>query len=221
MFEYCQLIVDNDKTQFSKLIADQPALAHAKIDRDHLFLGTLTHWLYRGDTLLHLAAAGHRSDIIQLLTNAGADPNARFNRRLSTPFHYAADACLNEHFSSVQQINSLQLLIDAGAHLNAQDKNGASALHRAVRTRAAVAVEFLLNAGADPYLMNSAGSTAFHLAVQTTGRGGSGTPEAKEAQIKIIEYFMQMGINPTLYDGRGKTVYDSAQSVAVRALLER
>lgn len=221
MFEYCQLIIDNDTAQLSRVIADQPAIANARIDRDHLFLGKLAHWLYRGDTLLHLAAAGHRSTIIQLLLNAGANPNARFNRRLGAPLHYAADACLNEHFFSEQQVTSLQLLIDAGVCLNAQDKNGGTALHRAVRTRAADAVAFLLKSGADPYRMNCAGSTAFHLAVQTTGRGGSGTPQAKEAQIKIIESFMQIGISSTLRDGRGKTVYDSAQSVAVRAFLER
>jgi len=44
-------------------------------------------------------------------------------------------------------------LLDAGADINAQDKNGAAPLHRAVRTRCAAAVRCLLDAGADPALL--------------------------------------------------------------------
>jgi hypothetical protein len=44
----------------------------------------------------------------------------------------------------------------------------------------------LLAAGADPYLTNDHGSTAFDLAQWTTGRGGSGTPQAKAEQQEII-----------------------------------
>jgi hypothetical protein len=56
-------------------------------------------------------------------------------------------------------------------------------------------------AGADPTRKNKPGSTPFHLAVQTTGRGGSGTNEAKAAQRLIITTFRQFGVRPTLKDG--------------------
>ena len=72
----------------------------------------------------------------------------------------------------------IRCLLDAGADVNSQDKNGAAALHRAVRTRCAAAVRCLLNAGTDPTLKNKSGSTPFHLAVQNTGRGGSGSDAA-------------------------------------------
>ncbi len=221
MLNYFKAIIEDDVEELIAHLSRDPRCAKRTVEKDLYIADKIFHWLYKGDTLLHLAAAGHRSKLIGPLLAIGLDPNSNKNRRKSTPFHYAADASLNESFDSSLQLSTLRQLVDAGAHLNAQDKNGASALHRAVRTRAAAAVEFLLNAGADPHLMNSTGSTAFHLAVQTTGRGGSGTPQAKEAQIKIIESFMQIGISSTLRDGRGKTVYDSAQSVAVRALLER
>ena len=58
-------------------------------------------------------------------------------------------------------------------------------MHRAVRTRCAAAVKLLLKAGADPRLRNKPGSTPFHLAAQDTGRGGSGTAQAKAAQRRI------------------------------------
>ena len=103
--------------------------------------------------------------------------------------------------------------------MNAQDKNGAAPLHRAVRTRSAAAVQCLLQAGADPTLRNKSGSTPFHLAVQTTGRGGSGAEEAKAAQRQIIKSFLSLGMSTGLKDGKGKSVLDCAKSGWVRTLL--
>ena len=74
---------------------------------------------------------------------------------------------------------TIRCLFKAGAEIDAQDKNGATPLHRAVRTRCATAVRCLMEAGADATLRNKPGSTAFHLAVQNTGRGGSGSEKAK------------------------------------------
>jgi hypothetical protein len=76
--------------------------------------------------------------------------------------------------------------LDAGAEINAQDKNGATALHRAVRTRCAAAVKYLLERGADWKVTNKNGSVPFGLAVRNTGRGGSGAEVAKLAQREII-----------------------------------
>jgi hypothetical protein len=47
-------------------------------------------------------------------------------------------------------------------------------------------VQALLDAGADPSRANDNGSTAFMLTEHTTGRGGTGSPEAKAEQEKII-----------------------------------
>jgi ankyrin repeat protein len=82
------------------------------------------------------------------------------------------------------------------------------------------AVRVLLEAGGDPTLKNkAAGSTAFHLAVQNTGRGGSGTDEARAAQREIIEEFLRFGISPSIKDGNGKTVLDWAKSGWIREML--
>jgi ankyrin repeat protein len=70
-------------------------------------------------------------------------------------------------------------LLAAGADPNATDKSGVAPLHRAVRTRCAAAVAALLDGGADPRLPNRRGSTPLQLANRATGRGGSGSPEAK------------------------------------------
>jgi ankyrin repeat protein len=110
--------------------------------------------------------------------------------------------------------------LKAGAEIDAQDKNGATPLHRAVRTRCAAAVECLLEAGADATFKNKPGSTAFHLAVQNTGRGGSGADIARSAQREIIRLFLVRGISPKLKDESGKSVLDWAKSEPIREMLE-
>jgi hypothetical protein len=56
-----------------------------------------------------------------------------------------------------------------------------------VRTRSAAAVRKLLECGADGKRPNKSGSTPLMLARLTTGRGGSGSPEAKEQQREILK----------------------------------
>jgi hypothetical protein len=123
------------------------------------------------------------------------------------------------HWDAKRQVAMIQLLLKSGADLHARDKNGATPLHRAVRTRCAAAVESLLDAGTDATLRNKPGSTAFHLAVQNTGRGGSGTTMAKAAQQQIIRAFLVRGASLYLRDGNGKSVLDCAGSDAIRELL--
>jgi hypothetical protein len=167
-----------------------------------------------------LAAVGYRFEIVRLLLAAGADPNSVRNHRQSGPLHYAADTCLTSPaWNARRQVETLRCLLDAGAKINAPDKNGATPLHRAVRTRGADAVRYLLEAGSDPTLRNKPGSTPFHLAVQNTGRGGSGSDDAKDAQRQIIEHFLSAGVSIRLKDGKSKTVRECAQSDWIRAML--
>jgi ankyrin repeat protein len=77
---------------------------------------------------------------------------------------------------------------------NATDKSGVTPLHRAVRTRCAAAVKALLEGRADPRRKNKSGSSPMLLATQNTGRGGSGSCEAK-AQQELILQLLQEHIN--------------------------
>ena len=117
------------------------------------------------------------------------------------------------------QLETVRLLLDAGAEIEAADKNGATALHRAVRTRCAAAVRCLLDAGADPVVRNKPGSTPFHLAVQNTGRGGSGAAEAVAAQRLIIEEFLKRGVSASIKDGNGRSVWRCAKASWVKEML--
>ena len=213
-------IVSDDRMAVKVSIDRDPALATRGATGEGYFVPEIIHWIYAGDTPLHVAAAGYRVEIARMLLAAGADPGAAKNRRASRPLHYAADGYLESaHWDAKRQVAMIRLLLKAGAQLNAQDKNGATPLHRAVRTRCAAAVKFLLEAGADPAIRNKPGSTAFHLAVQNTGRGGSGAERARMAQHEIIQAFLDRGICPALKDAKGKSILEWAKSDWIRKML--
>jgi hypothetical protein len=213
-------IVDDNSPAVKRLLAAHAGLATRLIDSPKLYNSGIFHWIYAGDTALHLAAAGYRLEIIRLLLAVGADPNAAANDRRSSPLHYAADGFITgPAWDAERQVATLRCLIDNGANIHLQDKNGATPLHRAVRTRCAAAVKFLLDVGSDPTLPNKPGSTPFHLAVQNSGRGGSGAEEAIRAQREIIEEFLSCGVSTKLNDGKGKSVVDCARSTWIRELL--
>ncbi len=103
----------------------QPVVGGAtRDDAASWYLAEIEHYVYAGDTALHVAAAAYRPEIARLLLTRGALVGAR-NRAL-------------------------------------------------------------LAGGADPHLANKSGSTPLELATLTTGRGGSGSPEARREQVEIL-----------------------------------
>jgi ankyrin repeat protein len=149
------------------------------------------------------------------LIKHGADCRAR-NRRGAEPLHYAADA---NRWDPSAQADVIEYLLSVGAEPNALDSDGVAPLHRAVRTRSLAAARALLDGGASSRQPNSAGSTPLHLAVQTTGRGGSGSPQAREQQAGIVRLLLERGARVTDRDRRGRAVHQAASSRWIRALL--
>src|SRR5437764_3600893 len=84
-------IVDDDASAVKRLLKADVGLATRLIPKPKLYNSVIFHWIYVGDTALHLAAAGYRVEIVRLLLASAADPNAAKNHRKSTPLHYAAD----------------------------------------------------------------------------------------------------------------------------------
>jgi ankyrin repeat protein len=189
-------------------------------DADTYFLGAIRHYVYGGDTALHIAAAAHQRELAELLVGKGADVRVR-NRRGAEPLHYAADGHPGaEHWDPGAQREVIRYPVDSGADPNALDKSGVAPLHRAVRTRSSEAVRALIENGADPRLTNKSGSTPLHLAVQNTGRSDSGSEVANDEQGRIIALLLEHGASPTDVDAKGKTAAAAASSERIRTLLE-
>ncbi|HEY2588983.1 MAG TPA: ankyrin repeat domain-containing protein [Tepidisphaeraceae bacterium] len=223
LLEFIRIVVDSETDSVRDRLEAGPALAAMSINvgatrqnAGSFFFASIRHYLYAGDTALHMAAAAFRLPVAKLLVKHGADHGAR-NRRGAQPLHYAADA---NRWDPKAQARIIAYLLSIGADANATDRSGVAPLHRAVRTRSEPAVRALLDGGANPRLPNGAGSTPLHLAVQTTGRGGSGTDEARQQQAATIRLLLERGARPTDPDAGGKTVHQAAISEWIRSLLD-
>ena len=193
-------IADGDVARVTELLAASPRLAAEPAQTGAtrraatpFYLERIGHYVYSGDTALHVAAAAHQPEIARDLIALGASVNAR-NRMGAEPLHYACDGSPgSKRWNPAAQASTIECLLAAGANPNVTDRNGVAPLHRAVRTRCAAAVRVLLERGAKPGQTNSRGSTPLDLAGRTTGRSGSGSEEAREQQAEIVRLLMLHG----------------------------
>jgi hypothetical protein len=193
LIELMRAIASLDPRASATMLAASPALAVARIamgatrqSPEEFFLADCGVYVYAGHTALHVAAAAHDAPMARELVAAGAEVRAK-NRRGAEPLHEAVSGGPGSPtWNPQQQAAMVTYLIEAGADPDALAKGGVTPLHRAVRNRCSAAVRALLVAGADPHRPNDNGSTAIVLARLTTGRGGSGSPEAKVEQELIL-----------------------------------
>ena len=226
LLAFFRAIASRESAEVSRMLDAAPRLAAASIrvaasrqDAEKYFLDSIKHYVYAGDTGLHMAAATYHRATAALLVAKGAHAPAR-NRRGAEPLHYAADGIPGSaHWDPDAQYSVIEFLIASGADPNACDNSGVAALHRAVRTRCSAAVRALLDNRADARLMNKSGSTPLHLAVQNTGRGLAGTDMAKDEQRLIIALLLGRGAKPTDTDANGKTVKAALTSNWIRDVL--
>jgi len=217
-------IASRDHVGVTRMLDQTPGLGTSPLqvgasrqDPRPYFLIPIRHYVYAGDTALHVAAAAHDRRLVESLVVQGAAVRAR-NRRGAEPLHYAADGGPGADANAQREL--ISFLIDAGADPNALDKSGVAPLHRAVRDRCSGGVSALIDKGANPLLMNESGSTPLHLAVQNTGKSHSGSDAAKEEQHRIIVQLLEHGASPNDIDAKGKTVAAATSSDWIRQLLD-
>lgn len=114
---------------------------------------------WSGHTALHSAAddpAG--AEMVRLLLGAGAGARPRRDSDGATPLHLAA---------ARGPAGSVELLLDAGARIDAIDRRGQRPLHRAAMNANVPAVEALLRLGALPDARDHQGRTPLVAAIET------------------------------------------------------
>src|SRR5439155_13068380 len=144
--DFVRHVVNGEIEVVSRRLAASPSFAAAssdvgatRQDATTFFFSEIAHYLYAGDTALHMAAAAFRRPVAELLVAHGADCRAK-NRRGAEPLHYAADA---NRWNPTAQAQTIEYLLSVGADPNALDRSGVAPLHRAVRTRSLPAVRAL------------------------------------------------------------------------------
>src|SRR4051794_30466140 len=106
-------ILDDDRPRLKALLKKHPHLPLRTIEEARL-APQIVHWIYVGDTALHIAAAGYGVEIARMLLAAGAAPNAAKNHRRSQPLHYASDGYLESPFwNAKRQVAMIRLLLKA------------------------------------------------------------------------------------------------------------
>jgi ankyrin repeat protein len=184
--------IASDRDRAVILLADSPRLAPVALAKarageasDEFFLEECRMQVYAGDTALHIAAAAYDVEMARKLVAAHADVRAK-DRRGAEPLHSAIRGGPgSSSWDPSRQTAVISYLIEAGADVDAAAAGGVTPLHRAVRNRCSAAVRILLDAGADPLRASDSGSTAVALTQWTTGRGGTGSPEAR-SELQLI-----------------------------------
>jgi ankyrin repeat protein len=141
-------IASGNHLEATRRIRSAPDLATRSIrigasrqDPKTYFLVAIHHYVYAGDTALHVAAASLQRDVAESLVVHGAPVRAR-NRRGAEPLHYAADWGPEVgEWSGDAQRKLIAYLINVGANPDAVDNSGVAPLHRAVRNRSSAAVD--------------------------------------------------------------------------------
>lgn len=178
-----------------------------------------------GRTALHYAVLGgltsERRTLVSFLLSNGADVNAKDNLGF-TALHFAANFDPDWKDKEIRGIFEwkkipktknpnaeamIRLLIDKGADVNAQDNDGSTPLHAAVRSRSLVLTKLLLDHGADINIRedkarhrdddNRTGSTPLHCAVYEYSSG-------------LVKLLLKRGADITIRNGVGLIAFEVA-----------
>ncbi len=122
--------------------------------------GSINHSISDGFSLLHVACAFGRAELVTHLIGRGALVNQNAdNASHATPLHLAV-----AHRDDEVAVGIVRELVEFGAELNSHDSNKETPLHHAVARGSLLLVETLIEAGADPYLKDSHGRSPADLA---------------------------------------------------------
>ena len=142
-----------------------------------------------GETAMHMAASNRDSRMIEILIEAGGDPNERGGSSRRTPLHDAAAHCGAYGDAYCRDMDArLRVLVGVGADVALRDLSGASALHWAARENANPrTLEALVRGGLAVDARDVRGATPLHYA-------------AAHQDAQIVDALLSAGANATARD---------------------
>lgn len=108
-----------------------------------------------------------------------------------TALHWAAKA---------NSANAIDVLVGAGADIQARTMSGSSALHCAAEEASPEASLALLNLGAEVNAQTDSGETALHHAAATVGQ--------RRDTVQVVDLLLRWGADETIVSKQGKTAAD-------------
>jgi len=181
-----------------------------------------------GNTALTLAARTRDLDLFKFLLKFGANTNSLDGRIEAGDLNFLLQKAVNlcdrkiallliekgaDVNSAMSEANlcGLQLLLDAGAHIDAKDDNGDTALIRAAEKRDLGLMYFLLEKGANVNTRDNNGQTALIKTIIPRRRKGRGT------NVHAIMLLLGKGADVNIEDNDGQT----AQMIAAKQKQEQ
>lgn len=108
------------------------------------------------DYAIFVAAEANDVKTLKRLLDGGMDPNVKDYDREATPLHWAANK---------GHVEAIELLIDSGANVNAQNKRGRTPIHALIEMKFYKIVLWLIKyCGGDPFIEDVRGLRPYDLA---------------------------------------------------------
>ena len=119
--DFVRQVVSGDIDEVSRRLAASPSLAAAPAEvgaarqgAPDFFFTEIAHYLYAGDTALHVAAWRANHDVVRELIARRAPLNALDSKGRSAMM-LAVKACVDSYWMGRRQPDSVKALLDAGA----------------------------------------------------------------------------------------------------------
>ncbi|CAM9954551.1 unnamed protein product [Ectocarpus sp. 13 AM-2016] len=141
-------------------------------------------------SLLDLAASSQDVEILRMLIDHGMEVNLA--AAFGTALHWAAKA---------NSANAIDVLVGAGADIQARDMSGSRPLHCAADQASLETILALLNLGAEVNAQAISGETALHRAAAKVGQ--------RRGSVQAVGLLLRWGADETIVSKQGKTVADS------------
>ncbi|CAM9998061.1 unnamed protein product [Scytosiphon promiscuus] len=177
-----------------------------------------------GATPLHLAARYSSTSVAETLLIAGADVNLRSKKHDWCPLDYAArighseilklfiysgadiNSCVPQSGRTAldiaagkDNVKAVDVLLDAGANIEARDVEGYTPLHTAALHAYSESARSLLEHGADVNALTLSGSSTLFIAAQYAGDGRA---------VKVVDLLLRWGADETVADNVSRRATD-------------